>query len=137
MPTDSSTVGPGERLVEMLACAQRETDRVEGVLPSVDHLALRRRCPDVGSVEFEVRRLGPQAVLEPFESWWELIADFDRAVRRLTELRDAPGDGSDYQKELDMAVDDARICRHAAEEANANLQRRVAALIDAALARGP
>ena len=135
MPTDHSAGGPGERLVRMLACVQRETDRVESVLPSVDHLALRRRCVDTAAIDSELRGQGPEAILEPFESWRKLVADFDDAARRLTVLRDTRIGDPGYQSRLGAAIEEARNCRQAVEEATADLQRRVAALIDAALAR--
>ena len=137
MSTEGSVAGAGERLVQMVACAQRETDRVEAVLPSVDHLALRRRCIDSSQVGSELEERGPEALLEPFQSWRRLIDDFDHAVRRLARLRDARDAGPGYQEQLDEAIDEARVCRKAVEEANEHLQRRAAALIDTALAHDP
>ncbi len=134
MTLDDSAGGQGEQLVRIITCVQRETARVERVLPSVDHLALRRRGVDTASVHADIGRHGPAEMLEPFESWRQLLRDFDAATGRLSELRDTAGDGPDYQRRLDAAINEARRCRHAVEEASADLCRRVAAHIDAALA---
>lgn len=127
--------GPGERLVRVLTCVERATDRAERVLPSVDHMALRRGSATPASVLAELRRSGPADLVEPFESWQRLLRDFDSAVACLTELGDGDhvGDG-DYQRRLGGCIAEARRCRQAVEEAADELRRRVASGIDSALA---
>ncbi len=127
--------GPGEMLVRLLTCLERATERVERVLPSVDHLALRRTAVTPTSVLGALRRSGPADLVEPFESWQRLLQDFDASVARLTELGDAGvGEGPDYQGRLDGCIAEARRCRIAVADAAEDLRRRVAAEIDSALA---
>lgn len=127
--------GPGEILVRLLACVERATDRAERVLPSVDHLVLRRAGLPPASVLGTLRRVGPAGLVEPFESWQRLLRDFDAAVVTLTEMNDGEGgDRSDYQDRLGGCITEARRCRLAVEEAAEDLRRRVAAMIDRALA---
>ncbi len=125
--------GPGERLVQVLTCVERATDRAERVLPSVDHMALRREAVTPASVLAVLRRSGPADLVEPFESWQRLLQDFDSAVACLTDLGDGDGDG-DYQSRLGECIAEARRCRQAVEEAADQLRRRVASGIDSALA---
>lgn len=134
-PPGESAEGPGELLVRLLSCVERATDRVERVLPSVDHLALRRTSVPPSSVLVALRRSGLADLVEPFESWQHLLQDFDSSVATLTEIRDGgPGEAADYQSRLGGCIDDARRCRHAVEEAAEDIRRKAAAEIDAALA---
>jgi hypothetical protein len=112
-------------------------DRVEQVLPSVDHLAMRREAPEPESVASALGEQGSSGVVEPFEGWRRLLEDFEAAVAGLTELRNGAQGAerqAEYQETLGGRIDEVRRCRQALEEAAGDVRRRVISEIDSALA---
>ena len=132
---DDHPTGTGERLVELLCCLEHATDRVEHVLPSVDHLALTHEVPDPDSVLAGLRRNGPADLVQLFEAWCGALDEFYSSVTDLKRMRNgAPLGPHEYQETLDRLIHVARHRREHVEETAKVLRRAVAHVIDAVAA---
>jgi hypothetical protein len=130
MPKDDRRGGPGEGLVALLCYVERTMDRVEQTLPSVDHLAMRREPSDPESVASVLGKHGPSSLVESLQAWRQLLAEFEAAVARLTELRNGAARQAGYEKTLTGRISEVRRCRQALEEAAGEIRRRVIGTID-------
>ncbi len=128
---DAYPIGTGERLVEVLCCLEHATDRVEHVLPSVDHLAMTHEVPDPSDVLAALRRDGPADLVGLFEAWRAALQQFYVAVMELKQLRNGAVLGPhEYQHALDHLIQVARHRREEVERTADTLRHAVAELID-------